>query len=192
MLEWSSDKWNKIQTEDQFRWLAAKIVKNQWSSSTSPFFRKYRTQPKEDSRLVPESLDEEYEESPREILSRQLILHLHPSDRNIVEKYWGRDKGNTILEIASYYKVDKNFISKVINRVKASIKRRILWSEGKWDEMEVIEELLPLIGRKRISIEKRQYILDVYNHLFRSRANHVYSNDDCRKTLDQVIKKMRL
>jgi hypothetical protein len=192
MLTWPQDKWDKIENDKQFTWLAAKIVKNQWSSSTSPFYRKYRTQPKEDSQFIRDTPDEEYEERGTEFFIRDLIQELHISDRNIAEKYWGPGEGRTMVEIASHYKVDKNFVSKVIGRIKRSVKRRVNWSEGKWDEMGVIEELLPLIGRKRISIEKRQYILDVYNHLFRSRANHVYSNDDCRKTLDQVIKKMKL
>lgn len=189
-LEWGPDKWVKIKSDDEFRYLMVKIVINQWRSKSSPFWKKYRSEPYEDSKHIEDILDEPYEEEAREILTRKLIDQLYPSDKNIVKDYY--ETGLTIMEITKKWSVEKNFVSNTLARVRGSLERRIVWHEKGHDEIEVMETILPLIGKKRIAIDARQYVIDVWNHLSGGEMNCIHDPECVKKILEKVVKKMKL
>ena len=191
-LEWDKSKWDRIENDNQFRFLIAKIVSNQWKSASSPFFKKYRSEPKDDSQLVEDIEDEEYVEGDIEIFTQSLIDGLFISDQNIFKKYYGPEQEMGIVEIAEHYGVNKNFVAGTLQRIRTSFRRRIVWKTEGFNEMEIAEELLPHIGKRRLNIDTRQFVLDVWNHMSDEQINCIHNTECVKKILEKVVKKMKL
>lgn len=175
-------------------WFIRTIV-NQDRSKTSPFYKKYKTQPMEDVQHLGEELEdlEVIEEREEDLdLINAWVEDLFPSDKNIIVDYF--DRGLTIMGIAEKYKVDKNYVVSVLTRVKASFHRRLIWRKFSKPVLQtfISENLAPMVGRKRLKAEERQFILDAHNLLFKTSYNVYFDREMCSYLLANLIQKLKI
>ncbi len=162
----------------QQAWFIRTIL-NQDRSKTSPFYRKYKTQPTLNSE---DKLD----------LVKAWIEDLFLSDKNIIKDYY--EKGLTIMAISAKYQVDKNYTVSVLNRIKASFYRRLIWREvpKKMLEIFMIENIAPLVGKKRLRSEERQFVIDAHNFLYKTTHNAYFDLELCTYLLKSLIQKLKI
>ncbi len=184
-------KW-RIQDSKSFRWWTARVVKQQWSSSSSPFFTKYR---KHVHNPVYENLqiaEVEYDSTPDENWAKlqRHVRALYPSEFNIFNSYYKKEM--TIMEITKHFGVDKNFVWSTLKRVKGSLQRKIDWEVNGWSREELQEALAPLVGRKRLKAEERQLVLDVHWCLHGQYYNNVYDRELVERVLKALVTFLRM
>lgn len=172
-----------------------RTILNQDRSKTSYFYRRYKTEPKIDSIDLAEIQDFEFEETEHNEqldLVKDWIEELFVSDQNIIKDYF--EKGLTIMGIASKYDIDKNHVVGVINRIKNSFYRRLIWIKIPRKNLEnnLAEFLAPMLGRKRLKVEERQLILDAHNFLYKTKYNTYFDRELCSLLLKSLIQKLKL
>ncbi len=172
-----------------------RTILNQDRSKTSYFYRKYKTQPKLDSKDLGEIQEDTYTEEEVDIkldLVKNWIEDLFPSDKNIVKDYY--EKGMTILGISAKYQVDKNYTVSVLNRIKGSFYRRLIWRNVPRSVLEVFmtEQLAPMVGRKRLKSDERQFVLDAHNFLYKTAHNAYFDLELCAYLLKSLIQKLHI
>ena len=135
---------------------------------------------------------EESEEAQNLDLVKAWMDQLFESDKNIIKDYY--EKGMTIMGISAKYDVDKNYVVGVLNRVKASFYRRLVWRKvpRRMLETSIVENLAPMIGRKRLRSEERQLILDAHNYLFGTVYNSWFDREICSYLLLNLIQKLKM
>ena len=191
-----SDKKILLREKKLVRAWFIRTILNQDRSKTSPFYKKYKTQPMDDVSELGEvelediSFNEEREEDLN--LINDWIETLFPSDKNVITDYF--DRGLTIMGIAEKYQVDKNYVVSVLTRVKASFHRRLIWRKFSKPVLEVFiaENLAPMVGRKRLKAEERQFILDAHNLLFKTGYNVYFDREMCSYLLANLIQKLKI
>lgn len=194
-MEYNPEKKAIIRTKGlQQAWFIRTIL-NQDRSKTSPFFRKFKGQPTADSTNIGDQMDVPYEEddhNARLELIKGWIEGLFPSDKNIIKDYY--EKRLTIMAISGKYGVDKNYTVSVLNRVKGSFRRRLIWRETNRGVLLVFisEQIAPLVGRKRLRVEERQFVLDAHNHLYHTSHNAYFDYELCGLLLKSLIQKLKL
>lgn len=172
-----------------------RTIMNQDRSKTSPFYRKYKTQPTLNSEDLGEIMEDAYTEDELEEkldLVKNWMEDLFPSDRNIIKDYY--EKGLTIMAISAKYQVDKNYTVSVLNRVKASFHRRLIWRGVPKSIMEIflMENIAPLVGKKRLRSEERQFVLDAHNFMYGTAYNAYFDLELCSFLLKSLIQKLKL
>lgn len=172
-----------------------RVILNQDRSKTSYFYRKYKTEPKINSTDLAEIEDFDFEENEIEQrldLIKTWMDELFMSDQNIIKDYF--EKGLTIMGIAAKYNVDKNYVVNVINRIKFSFLRRLIWHKTprKTLELALSEYLAPLVGRKRLKAEERQLIIDAHNLILNTKYNTYFDRELCSLLLKSLIKKLKM
>lgn len=178
----------------QQAWFIRTIL-NQDRSKTSPFYRKYKTQPTLNSEDLGEIMEDDYTEDELEEkldLVKAWIEDLFLSDKNIIKDYY--EKGLTIMAISAKYQVDKNYTVSVLNRIKASFYRRLIWREvpKKMLEIFMIENIAPLVGKKRLRSEERQFVIDAHNFLYKTTHNAYFDLELCTYLLKSLIQKLKI
>jgi predicted DNA-binding protein YlxM (UPF0122 family) len=184
-LELDGEKKRLIQENKAFPFYISKVISNQWNSSTSTFYTKYR---KETGREYTVDLaGEEYDSGLDGMteLMREWIDGLFPSDQNIIRSYFFQNL--TIMQISAKYDVDKNFIWNTIQRVLKSLKRRAQWHHKCPFRSDLLEMLSPLAEKPRLKIEERQLVIDVHNHLYETPFNNPYDKQKCLALLQKCL-----
>lgn len=172
-----------------------RTIMNQDRSKTSYFYRKYKTQPTLNSDDLGEIMEDTYTEDELEEkldLVKTWIEDLFPSDKNIIKDYY--EKGLTIMGISAKYQVDKNYTVSVLSRVKASFYRRLIWRKVPKSIMEIflIENIAPLVGKKRLKAEERQFVIDSHNFLYKTKHNAYFDLELCSYLLKSLIQKLKI
>jgi len=191
-IELSEEKKQKIKATDSFTWWVARTTKNLWSSSSSPFYSKYRkvkTQEFSDWN-TPEvdeydyTVDQDYE------TLMKFVNVLFPSEYNIMHSYYF--KNMTIMDIVYKFDVDKNFVWNTLKRCGKSLKRKIFWDRNGLSKEETEDLIINFIGKKRLKVEERQIVLDVYNYLHGNTFNNVYDKDKILEMLKKIVSDLNL
>jgi RNA polymerase sigma factor (sigma-70 family) len=189
-LELDEDKKKLIQEKNIFSYWTARTVQNQWNSNTSTFYTKYR---KETGReFIGDLVGEEYDSALDEAseMIKSWVDTLFPSDQNIIRAYFYQDL--TIMQIATKYDVDKNFVWNTIHRVLRSFKRRSKWQQQA-PRPEILSDLLiDLVGKSRLKIEERQLVLDIHNQMHGDGFANVYDKQQCLLILDKCVRTLKL
>lgn len=172
-----------------------RTILNQDRSKTSPFYKKYKTQPTLDSKDLKDVVDLEFKEEERDHhldLIKDWVEELFMSDKNIIRDYY--ENGITIMGIAAKYDIDKNHVVSVLNRIKNSFYRKLVWRKvpRKYLELMLGDHLAPMIGRKRLKAEERQVILDAHNFLYGTNYNTFFDRELCYFCLQSLIQKLHL
>jgi DNA-directed RNA polymerase specialized sigma24 family protein len=194
-MEYDEDKKQNLRDKNLVKAWFIRTILNQDRSKTSYFYKRWKTQPKLDSKDMEDIQDEFYEES-EEAQNLELVKvwmdQLFESDRNIIKDYY--EKGMTIMGISAKYDVDKNYVVGVLNRVKSSFYRRLVWRKvpRRMLENSIVENLAPMIGRKRLRSEERQLILDAHNHIFGTFYNTWFDREICSYLLLNLIQKLKI
>ena len=182
-LELSTDRKKNIKNFGDF--MSTIIVRN-WRSNTSRFWYKYRNiitvDPKDIYSLSEAQPETEQEECPYDILSK-LVSQLYISDHNLYTDYYVN--GMTLLNITEKYKIEKTYTWKTLRRIKNSLKRRVDFIYNRNDDFE--DMLAPLVGKNRFTINERQLILDVYNHIHSSSVNEAHNQELANEILNRLI-----
>lgn len=178
----------------QQAWFIRTIL-NQDRSKTSPFYRKYKTQPTLNSEDLGEIMEDAYTEDDLEEkldLVKAWMEDLFPSDKNIIKDYY--EKGLTIMAISAKYGVDKNYTVSVLNRIKASFYRRLIWRGVPRSvlEMFMVENIAPLVGKKRLRSEERQFVIDAHNFMYKTTHNAYFDLELCTYLLKSLIQKLKI
>ena len=194
-IELNPEKKQIIRDKGLVRAWFIRTILNQDRSKTSYFYRKYKTEPKLNSADLGEIMEDTYTEDEINVkldLVKDWIEDLFPSDRNIIKDYY--EKGLTIMGISAKYQVDKNYTVSVLTRVKGSFYRRLIWRTVSRPVMEVFmqEHLAPLLGRKRLRAEERQFILDAHNFMHGTKHNAYFDRELCEFLLLSLIQKLKL
>lgn len=194
-IELNPEKKQNIRDKGLVRAWFIRTILNQDRSKTSYFYRKYKTEPKLNSADLGEIMEDTYTEDEINVkldLVKDWIEDLFPSDRNIIKDYY--EKGLTIMGISAKYQVDKNYTVSVLTRVKGSFYRRLIWRTVSRPVMEVFmqENLAPLLGRKRLRAEERQFILDAHNFMHGTKHNAYFDRELCEFLLLSLIQKLKL
>lgn len=180
-------KKTKIHNSCSFRWWVARVVKQQWSSSSSPFYSKYRKNKHQEYQPYHHVPDEVYD-TTQDLQWAQLQKHirqLYPSEYNIFTSYYKQHL--TIMQITDKYDVDKNFVWSTLKRVRESLQRRINWEIHGWNTTELVELLAPYVGKKRLKAEERQVVVDVHSVVNSSTYNNIHDRDVVNKILKSLI-----
>lgn len=189
-LELDPNKKTKILEEEAFSFWVARTVTNQWHSSTSTFYTKYR---KDRSHELPTEIPEEEYDSTldeRTETVRVWTASLFPSDQNILRSYY--ESNMTIMQIANHYDVDKNFVWNTIQRVVKSFKRRAEWQKSRPKAEQLGDLIIDLIGKTRLKIEERQLVLDVHNMIHPDKFYNVYDKQHVLELLNKVTRTLQL
>lgn len=189
-LELDSYKKTKILDEEAFHFWVARTVTNQWHSSTSTFYTKYRKDKSQD--LLVDLPEEEYDATldDRTETVRVWINSLFPSDQNIIRAYY---EGNmTIMQIANRYDVDKNFVWNTIQRVIKSFKRRAEWQKSRPGSENLGDLIVDLVGKTRLKVEERQLVIDVHNMIHPDKFYNVYDKQHVLELLNKVTQTLKL
>ena len=194
-IELNPEKKQNIRDKGLVRAWFIRTILNQDRSKTSYFYRKYKTEPKLNSADLGEIMEDTYTEDEINVkldLVKDWIEDLFPSDRNIIKDYY--EKGLTIMGISAKYQVDKNYTVSVLNRIKGSFYRRLIWRTISLDVMQVFmqEHLAPMLGRKRLRAEERQFILDAHNFMYKTAHNAYFDRELCEYLLLNLIQKLNL
>jgi len=194
-MEYSPEKKEHLRKKDLVKAWLIRTILNQDRSKTSYFYKRWKTEPKLDSKDMEDIQDSFYEESEEAQnleLVQQWVEDLFPSDKNIIKDYYY--KGMTILGIAAKYDIDKNHVVSVLNRIKSSFYRRLLWRKVPRRTLEVslVENLAPMLGRKRLRSEERQLILDSHNFLFKTTYNTWFDREICSYLLLNLVQKLKM
>lgn len=194
-MEYNAEKKEILREKGLVKPWFIRTIMNQDRSKTSYFYRKYKTQPKLDSKDLGEIQEDTYTEEEVDIkldLVKNWIEDLFPSDKNIIKDYY--EKGMTIMGISAKYQVDKNYTVSVLNRVKGSFFRRLIWRDVPRSVLEVFmtEQLAPLVGRKRLKSEERQFVLDAHNFLYKTAHNAYFDLELCTYLLKSLIQKLHI
>jgi len=190
--ELDPNKKNVIHNSNSFTWWVARTTKNLWSSSSSPFYSKYRkvkTQQYQ-SYNTPDPDQYDYQADEQFELMMKYVDRLFPSEYNIIHSYYF--KGMTIMDIVQRFDVDKNFVWNTIKRVGRSLKRKVQWELQGWNETQLLEMVIDYVGKKRLKIEERQIVLDVYNVLHDGNFNNVYDKERILQMLGKLVIRLKL
>ena len=194
-MELSAEKKKVLREKGLVQAWFIRTIMNQDRSKTSYFYRKYKTQPTLNSEDLGEIMEDTYTEDEINIkldLVKDWIEDLFPSDMNIIKDYY--EKGLTIMAISTKYQVDKNYTVSVLSRIKGSFYRRLIWRTIPLEIMQVFmqEHLAPMVGRKRLRAEERQFILDAHNFLHKTAHNAYFDRELCEYLLMNLIQKLNL
>jgi len=192
-MELDGEKKKNIRDKGLVQAWFIRTIMNQDRSKTSYFYRKYKTQPTLNSDDLGEIMEDIYTEDELEEkldLVKAWIEDLFPSDKNIIKDYY--EKGLTIMGISAKYQVDKNYTVSVLSRVKASFYRRLIWRKVPKSIMEIflIENIAPLVGKKRLKAEERQFVLDAHNFMYKTKHNAYFDLELCSYLLKSLIQKL--
>jgi len=192
-LELSNKKKQKV--DGYFRFWVSRVVTNQWHSNTSPFYTQYRSSLNVDPNEIYDLSEDpkEPDESPEpEDLIEDLIDQLFISDKNIFQDYY--QKGLTIHQITDKYNIEKTYTWHTIDRIRRSLKRRTNWILNRDPEMKVkmSEIIMEFLGRSRLKVDERQYILDCYNHLTGSGRNKIHDREEVTNLLIRLVGILKL
>ena len=190
--ELSCEKKDKVRKSGAFKWWVARTTKNLWSSSSSPFYSKYRKNKAHEWSEYHTQAEVEWdaEEDERYELLLSYIDVLFPSEYNILHSYYFQHL--TIMQIVTKFDVDKNFVWNTIKRVERSLKRKMEWSMFGYKELELADMVSDYIGKSRLKVEERQIILDIYNLLFDNNFNNVYDKNRIFGFLDKIVSRLCL
>ena len=194
-MELDHGKKTDLRSKNLVRAWFIRTILNQDRSKTSPFYKKYKTQPTMDSKNIQDICDLQFEEQERDEhldLLKDWTEDLFLSDKNVVKDYY--EHGLTIMGIAAKYDIDKNHVVSVLNRIKNSFYRRIVWRKVPRRHLELVlaDYLAPMIGRKRLKAEERQLILDSHNFLYGTAYNTFFDRELCFFLLQSLIQKLHL
>lgn len=194
-MELDGEKKKNIRDKGLVQAWFIRTIMNQDRSKTSYFYRKYKTQPTLNSDDLGEIMEDTYTEDELEEkldLVKAWIEDLFPSDKNIIKDYY--EKGLTIMGISAKYQVDKNYTVSVLSRVKASFYRRLIWRKVPKSVMEIflIENIAPLVGKKRLKAEERQFVLDAHNFMYKTKHNAYFDLELCSYLLKSLIQKLHI
>jgi len=194
-MEYDPEKKEMLRSKGLVRAWFIRTILNQDRSKTSYFYRKYKTEPRINSEDIAEIEDDFFEESEKDQnldLVKDWIEELFLSDKNIIKDYF--EKGMTIMGISAKYDIDKNHTVGVINRVKESFFRRLLWRKVPRPLLEanLSEYLAPMVGRKRLKAGERQLILDAHNYLYKTKYNAYFDRQMCEFLLLSLIQKLKM
>ncbi len=189
-LELDGEKKRMIVEKEVFSYWVARTVQNQWNSSTSTFYTKYR---KETGReFIGDPVGEEYDSAWDDAaeMIKAWVDTLFPSDQNIIRAYFYQNL--TIMQIASKYDVDKNFVWMTIHRVLRSLKRKSQWHQ-QTPSSEILSDLLiELVGKTRLKIEERQLVLDIHNQIHGDNFANVYDKQQCLTILNKCVRTLKM
>lgn len=192
-LELPEDK--KESVRGYFRFWVARVVVNNWRSSSSVFWNKYRKENAIDIQEIgdwkmtdynlTEDQPEIYDPSEKHkfFYIKKLINELYISDYNVFTDYYY--KGLTIMQITDKYKTERSYTWGVLNRIRISIRRRMEWRTQK--DLDFRSMLTPLIKKLRLNVGERQLILDIHNHLHLNKVNETHDETKVRKVLNNLI-----
>jgi DNA-directed RNA polymerase specialized sigma24 family protein len=194
-MELDGEKKKNIRDKGLVQAWFIRTIMNQDRSKTSYFYRKYKTQPTLNSDDLGEIMEDIYTEDELEEkldLVKAWIEDLFPSDKNIIKDYY--EKGLTIMAISAKYQVDKNYTVSVLSRVKGSFYRRLIWRGVPKGVLEIfmIENLAPLVGKKRLKSEERQFVIDSHNFLYKTKHNAYFDLELCSYLLKSLIQKLKI
>lgn len=191
-LELAPEKQERIREQNALKWWSIRTCKNQWMSQSSPFYSKYKKFKGTDLDLEGEIADvqQEFPEPDVHYWLDVFVERLYPSEKNIVHDYWERHM--TIMQIVAKYSVDKNFVWNTLQRVVKSLRRQIIWQMEGCDPRDVSEVLIEFVGRKRLKIEERQFIVDAHNRLLKSSYNNPHNREEVGKMLERLISHLKL
>jgi len=191
-VELAPEKKERILFTDSFTWWVARTTKNLWSSTSSPFYSKYRKVKAQEYQVYHSPPNEEYDSTTDDQfeLVMKYFDSLFPSEYNIMFSYYFKEM--TIMEIVQRFDVDKNFVWNTIKRVGRSLKRKVEWETYGWQEAQLLELVIDYVGKKRLKIEERQVILDVYNLLYQDRFNNVYDKERIGILLEKIVYRLRI
>jgi DNA-directed RNA polymerase specialized sigma24 family protein len=194
-MELDGEKKKNIRDKGLVQAWFIRTIMNQDRSKTSYFYRKYKTQPTLNSDDLGEIMEDTYTEDELEEkldLVKAWIEDLFPSDKNIIKDYY--EKGLTIMGISAKYQVDKNYTVSVLTRVKASFYRLLIWRQVPKSIMEIflIENIAPLVGKKRLKAEERQFVIDSHNFLYKTNHNAYFDLELCSYLLKSLIQKLHI
>lgn len=96
------------------------------------------------------------------------------------------------MDIVQRFDVDKNFVWNTIKRVGRSLKRKVQWELQGWNETQLLEMVIDYVGKKRLKIEERQIVLDVYNVLHDGNFNNVYDKERILQMLGKLVIRLKL
>lgn len=190
--ELSDEKRDKVKDSGAFKWWVARTTKNLWSSSSSPFYSKYRKVKAQEYAEYHTTTEVEWDEDEdtRYEMLLSYVDRLFPSEYNIIHSYYFQ--GLTIMQIVKKFDIDKNFVWNTIKRVERSLKRKMEWSEFGYCEVALSELVCGYVGKSRLKVEERQIVLDVYNILFAESFNNVYDKERIFLFLDKIVKRLSL
>jgi len=185
-------KKTRIHNSNSYRWWVARVVKQQWSSSSSPFYTKYRKRQHQEYQHYHSPVDEEYDVTPdlQWAHLQDHVRQLFPSEFNIFRSYY--NQGLTMMQITEKYNVDKNFVWATLKRVRESLERRINWEINGWTQAEVSEMIAPFVGKKRLKAEERQMVLDVNYIVHNRKYNNIHDREVVNKVLEVLVSTLGL
>jgi len=188
-LELAPGKKEAISKSNSFKWWTIKVVQQQWSSSTSPFYTKYRKVQVQEFQEYHrhQELPEQDNERQYELLEKHIDL-LFPSEFNIFTSY--HLLGLTIMQIVEKYDVDKNFVWNTLQRVTRSIRRKVKWDTEGWTKDELRELIAGYSDKRKLKAEERQIILDVNYILNGSRFSNIHDKEQIQKILADLENKL--
>lgn len=188
-LELDPDKKQLIRDKGIFSFWVARTVTNQWHSSTSTFYTKYRREHQELPREIEMVLELNSGETEVIELINEWISFLFPSERTIVNAYYY--SGLTIAQISAKFSVDKNFVWNTIHRVLRSFRRKLEWHNTPPSRQELAQLIRPLEGKTKLKIEERQLVLDVANSIFKDKFYNVHDRKQITSILTRIISHLK-
>ena len=191
-LDLREEKKTAIRESGSFRWWAARTIKQQWASSSSPFYTKYRKNAHQEYQSHHSPAEEEYDTEPDEnyALLQKHVRALFPSEYNIFNSYYKQNL--TIMQITHKFGVDKNFVWSTLKRVRDSLSRKIRWEMNGWRQEDMQELLAPFIGRRRLKADERQVILDIHWVVNGQNINSIYDRDVVDRVLKNLVTSLKM
>lgn len=184
----NQEEGRKNSIRSYFRFWVSRVVSNQWKSTSSPFWKTYRSvtqhEPLGDIFQAPE----EDLDPPCEWDVQKAIAELFPSDRTLLQLYY--DQGLSITEISKRKGIDRSWVSANLKRIKALLKldHDLFLLSPKTLRTVASEELVHYVGKTRLSMEEGTRILLYYRKLTGSSNNNLLLKDNIRGALKELVK----
>lgn len=175
-----------------FRFWITRVVTNQYKSTTSPFWTKYRKGFFVDYQEEKHVLPDEDLEGESEWSIEKAMGELFPSDKILLELYY--EKGLTITEIAAQRDIDRSWISIQLKRIRGLLRLdHDLHGLSKTQlEEHIGDEIINYIGKTRLSLEEGTRILMYYRKVTGSNNNNMLLKDNIKGALNYLIKHLNL
>ena len=179
-----------IYKSQSFKWWTIKVVQQQWASSTSPFYSKYRKSQSQEFQEYHrhQEIEEQNNEYQYEAIEKHIDI-LFPSEYNIFTSY--HLLGLTIMQIVDKYGIDKNFVWNTLQRVTRSIRRKTRWDLEGWSKQELRDLIQGYTTKRKLKAEERQIILDVNYALTDSKFSNIHDKAQVQKILIDLESRLK-
>jgi RNA polymerase sigma factor (sigma-70 family) len=174
-----------------FRFWVSRVISNQWKSTSSPFWKQYRSiqvhEPLGDIWDEPQELEDELEWD-----IKKAMCELFPSDNFLLNLYY--EQGLSITEISKRKNIDRSWVSANLKRIRNLLKLdHDLFGVSQARLREIAsEEIINYVGKTRLSMEEGTRILLYYRKLTGSSNNNLLLKENIRGALKELVKILNL